>query len=164
MVASDNSIQTLFAAAPDTTQVYKFDAGAGQFLAAAFKVGGIWINGTANLLPGEAAFVNNGTQTPFTITFVGNVNQGSLTNSLVAGFNLISSQVPQAGLLETDLNAPVSNGEQVYRFISGAYEPAYSKVAGIWLPSQPQIDVGEGFWISKIAGANWTRTFDVNNP
>lgn len=162
LVAADNSVQTLFDAAPNGTQLFKFNAGNGSFDIATRSILG-WNNGTLQLLPGEAVFVNNTTASPFTITFVGNVNQGSLTNALIAGFNMISSQVPQAGLAETDLGLPVSNGEAVFRFTGSGYNIFSKSILG-WNPEEPQIDVGEGFWINKIASVNWTRNFDVNNP
>ena len=162
LVATDNTVETLFANVPNGTQIFKFDSGTAQFTPASKGLLG-WINGTLTVVPGEAIFVFNPDASPFTVTFVGNVNQGSLTNSLVAGFNMISSQVPQAGLVETDLGAPISNGEIVYKWNGTGYDPFSFGLLG-WLPSEPTINVGEGFWINKVAAADWTRNFDVNNP
>jgi len=162
LVASDNSVQTLLASAPAGTQVFKFNPTSGSFETASLGVFG-WVNGTLSLLPGEGFFVKNGGGSDFTVTFVGNVNQGSLTNSLVAGFNLVSSQVPQAGLVSTDLQMPTSNGDQVFRFNSDTGYTTHSLGIFGWVGGEPSVEVGEGFFVRKNASANWTRSFSVNN-
>jgi hypothetical protein len=60
---------------------------------------GSWQNGgdTFTLLPGAAAFFLNPSANNMTATFVGTVPQGSLTNTLYAGYNLVGSMVPTSG-------------------------------------------------------------------
>jgi hypothetical protein len=162
LVAADNSAQSLFASAPAGTQIFKFNPTSGSFETASLGIFG-WVNGTLSLVPGEGFFVKNGSASDFTVTFVGNVNQGSLTNSLVSGFNLVSSQVPQAGLVTTDLGMPTVNGDQVYRFDSTTGYTTHSLGIFGWVGGEPSVSVGEGFFVKKNAAVNWTRSFSVNN-
>jgi hypothetical protein len=112
------------------------------------------------LEPGEAAFINN-VGDAMTVTFVGEVRQGDLSTSLPAGFALASSQVPQEGMLATDLEFPAGDGDTIYLFRNGTYE-IYNFFFGAWSPSDPTINVAEGFFVNKAAAADWTRTFSVN--
>lgn len=114
------------------------------------------------IVPGEAYFLKNAGTGAFSITFVGNVNQGNLSNALVAGFNMVSSQVPQAGLIVTDLKAPIVSGEQVFVFNGTGYT-SYTLTFLGWSPSEPIIDVGQGFFVRKTAAGSWDRSFSVNN-
>ena len=113
---------------------------------------GFWLQ----LPPGAAAT---------TITFVGEVPQGSLSTDLDAGFNLVSSQVPQAGLVTTDLGLPAEDGDIVFTYSESA-DPKYGIATydfGAWDPAEPMVGVGEGFWVQKISAATWDRDFSVNN-
>jgi hypothetical protein len=53
------------------------------------------------VVPGEGVFVKNPTQTNIVITFVGEVMTGALSNNITAGFQILSSQVPQASWIPT---------------------------------------------------------------
>ena len=115
------------------------------------------------LVPGEGFFFRNPSATTITNTFVGNVKQGTLTTPLAAGFTLVASQVPQAGLVATDLGLPVGNNETVFRFDNSTSAYASSTLFfGTWSAGEPSIGVGEGFFMKKNATASWTRTFSVN--
>jgi hypothetical protein len=36
-----------------------------------------------------------------------------------------------------------------------------TKVKGFWSPGEPQIGVGQGFWLNALAGSVWTTNFTV---
>lgn len=123
------------------------------------------------LKPGEGVFIS--LPSAQTMTFVGEVPQGTLTTAVPTGFSLVSSQVPQASDLTTLGFSPV-DGDTVYQWLraSQSYDPnppAYfvSPEFTGWFPGEavgPTIGVGEGFFVSRIGAAgNWTRTFSVNN-
>jgi hypothetical protein len=127
----------------------------------------VWDN-DFEIKPGEGIFIKNPTQADITVTFVGEVMQstaGPLANSLVAGFNLKGSMVPQSGDLKAVLGYPAENGDVVYRFVNGGY------VASSYAPDDnnqlnwdvvPSPAVGEGFWIKSKTAKTWNRTFTVN--
>ena len=157
--AADNSVAALFPTAPVGSAIYKFVGGAFVANNRGFSA---WSNPTQTLVPGEAFFFKNPSASAITNTFVGEVPQGTLTTPLVAGFQLVSSQVPQAGAVSTDLALPIATGEAVYRFVNGAYI-THNRGFTSWSPSEPQVQVGEGFFLKKNASpANWTRNFTVN--
>ena len=97
-----NTVAVLFSSVPNGTSVFKFDSALGQYTGTTFLFGN-WGNPSFSLVPGEGFFFKNPGSTTITNTFVGNVKQGALTTSLSSGFTLVGSQVPQAGLVSTDL-------------------------------------------------------------
>jgi hypothetical protein len=122
--------------------------------------------------------VKNPTAQAVTITFVGEVPQGTLTTPLVAGLQIVSSQVPQQGTA-ADLGLPskvaqgASAGDQVYQFITNDATPAnnqkyyvstFDDLADDWVPALKPLDVGDAIFLKRIAAGNWTRTFNVNSP
>jgi hypothetical protein len=122
-----------------------------------------WSGGSLN--PGQGAFLN--LPTPATITFVGEVPQGNLTNNIPVNYGLLSHMVPQAiGLAAANL--PASPGDQVLfwdRAAQAFEEPSYVFFPGAgWTPSDPVPDVGEGFFYLNTGGTvrSWGRTFSVN--
>jgi hypothetical protein len=166
--AADNTIKALLANVPEGTTLYKFDASTGLFDIQNFF--GVWVpNENTTLNPGEGAFILNPGTTDVTLTFVGEVKQGTLTQSVPAGFSIQASQVPQEGQLDTDLKYPAGDGDTVYKFDEATqlYEISNffgDPATGVWVPSAPRLDVGESVFVNKLAAATWTRTFSVNNP
>jgi len=112
-----------------------------------------------------------------TMTFVGEVPQGNLTNPVTITGNklsLIASQVPvSAGLSTAIMNFPAADNDTIYFFDGPTqkYLDAITYAAGAgWFDSSgakdPTPAVGEGFFLVSGASANrtWTRTFTVNVP
>lgn len=158
-----NTVLALFPTVPNGTSVFKFDSATGSYTGSTFLFGS-WNNPSMTLVPGEGFFFKNPTVTTVVNTFVGNVKQGTLTTPLSAGFTLVGSQVPQSGLVTTDLGLPIGNAESVFKFDTAtqAYTGG-SFLFGSWSGGiEPTIGVGEGFFVKKNASASWTRTFTVN--
>jgi len=166
-----NTLPALFPSVPNNFTVYKFQNGA--YSVNRFKTTtGTWTDGTQTLVPGEGAFVNNPNSTAITNTFLGDVNSGTLTVPISTGFSMISSPVPQAGKLQTDLGlVPAATGSQsltVYQFANtGTGTPGYVITQyrfGAWpAAGEPTIGVGEGFFVNSSVAQNWTRTFSFTN-
>lgn len=155
-----NAVSNVVSGVPDGTLVYLW-TGTG-FSISTFDLGE-WDNGGQALGPGKAAFVRNPGATALTVTFVGEVPQGTLTTALGAGFNLVSSQVPQAGNLQSALGYTPADGDLVYKWNPATQGYSiFTFDLGEWDPAQPSIAVGEGFWVRKAAAGTWTRTFSVN--
>ena len=153
-----NTAPALFPSVPLGTTLYKFSGGA--FLLNTFGFSG-WGSTTETYVPGEGFFIKNPTATPYINTFVGNVKQGTLTTPVSSGFTLVGSQVPQSGLVVTDLQAPVAQFETIYKYDGTQYLPYVLGFSG-WNPSEPTVNVGEGFFLKKNNPGTWTRTFSVN--
>jgi uncharacterized delta-60 repeat protein len=131
--------------------------------------------GSMTLSPGDFAFIQNNSGTPFTVTFVGLVREGQLTVPLAAGYDYVSSMVPQAGGVQTVLGYNPEGGDTVMRWSGSDY--VYSVYIGIvpgypsgWMDGntddpvpEPVIDVGEGFAIENGSGPpeTWTQNFSA---
>jgi hypothetical protein len=116
------------------------------------------------LNPGEAAFYQSPSAT--TLTFVGEVRQGSLTNTLPAGIKVLrSSIVPQAGGVTSVLGVPAEGGDILNVYNAGFTSYVFDDADLIWTPSEPNIAVGQGFFYQKSnlgTIPNWVRNFTVN--
>lgn len=174
---ADNTIGTLFKSLPFGTQVYRFN-GTGFDIATYDDIDGKYISNnaallTAQILPGEGLFVKNNTATDQTVTFVGEVPQGNLSNPIPKGLSIRSSQVPQDGKITTDLGYPAKPGDQISKFDSttGKFVGPWSfddlvGPNGSWTlqgaANEPSVGVGESVFVRAVAAGTWTRTFNVN--
>jgi len=177
--AATNTINALFSPVPNGFQVYLYNTTTKVFDSAAFDdLEGAFLPaniGNKELLPGQGLFAKNPSAADVTITFVGEVPQGHLVTPLVAGLQIVSSQVPQAGTA-TDLGLPhtvaggMTAGDQIYKFVTDPTSPLYQKydastfddLEDNFLPALKPLAVGEAVFL-KLAKANsWTRDFTVN--
>ncbi len=155
----NNIVSKLFTTLPDGTTLYKFSGGA--YIINGYSADAGWDLPNMTLAPGEGTWIRNPGTAAISVTFVGNVPQGTLTTPVPAGFSIISSQVPQSAQLDTVLGFPVVDGDTVYFYRTGKYviDP-YSADAGWDTPPIP--NVGESFWVRTVVAKTWTRTFSVN--
>jgi hypothetical protein len=162
-------------------RVYVFDESTGGFFPAAQwspvpGVGfGTGATTTKEVPPGQGAFVfDPDTTGQRTLTFVGQVMQGTLSNPLPVGFSIRANQVPQAGSPDS-FGLPGTPGDRLFKFnkATGGYDTyqyagapfnAWRNSAGVSGPL-PSIGVGEAFFMFRASTAGtWNRTFNVNNP
>jgi hypothetical protein len=84
-----------------------------------------WLFGGTNVLaPGAACWFQNTQSNAVTFTFVGTIPAGSLTNTLVPGYNLVSSILPTSGDLCTNSLLSLTNyneGDAIYTFSGGSF-------------------------------------------
>jgi hypothetical protein len=170
----DNKVATLFPAPPEGTQVFKFDSTFDVYIQITFA-GGVWEGDDVDMLlsPGEGAWINP--PTSFAHTFVGEV-QLSSSVSLVSGFNMVGSVLPQSLPLDglandgsptapAGLGYPVGEGDSVFRFdpVSDTYtQDTYA--GGAWEGDSggpPTPNISEGFWINAAGPRTWSRNFVV---
>lgn len=147
---------------PAGAQLFKFNAGYTPYTMDEFDL--TWSpNASATLNPGEGAFFISPSAT--TITFVGEVLQGSLTNTLPAGIKVVrSSIVPQAGTLPA-LGVPGEAGDQAFLWSGGFTPYTFDEFDLSWTPSVPSVGVGQSFFYTKAAAGTqtqWIRNFTVN--
>lgn len=159
LVAASNKVPALFSTAPEGTILYKFNNATGSYALNSFELGE-WSSPNDELLPGDGAFIQSPSK--FTVTFVGEVKQGALSNPVPKGFSIKSSMVPQAGHLEKDLGYKPGDGDTAYfyRNATGAYDLAAYEL-GDW-SAAPNVAVGEAFFLNAVAATDWKRDFSVN--
>jgi hypothetical protein len=174
--AADNSIQSLFrnfqGTIPAGLKIYNFNTANGQFDTIQWNDLDNQYDSAADAAklvpPGNGVFVLNHTAAPLTLTFVGEVPQGQLSNPLPRGFSIKASQVPQDGRPDA-LGLPGQAGDKLYRYnkTTKQYDTyLYNDLDEAWNnPPLPVIPVGEAFFLFRATSAGtWTRTFSVNNP
>ena len=118
---------------------------------------------------GKGGFVRNLAVADMTITFVGEVPQGSITNTVwPSGYSIMGSAIPQGGAIQAALGFPgnEAGGDFVQQWIPGTgYGTANEYLGGgAWDPNEPTVSVGEGFFVRRLTagGTNWVRNFTVN--
>jgi hypothetical protein len=171
LTAPTNSITALFGGqVPSGFQVYIWDTTGKTFKVASFDSTFGWdpvdVAATA-ITPGMGIFAKAPKGSDVTVTFVGEVPQGTLSTTLVPGLQIVSSQVPQAGKLATDLGYTPEQADKIYQWDSTkqAYNFSSFDTTFGWDPSEPTLGVGEAIFLEKPAGAKnltWNRTFNVN--
>jgi len=138
-----------------------------------------WVSGTNLASPGVGFWFDSAATSNTTLTFVGTVPSGSITNTLVAGFNLVGSVVPMSGDLCSNSISALTNfniGDNIYTYniATAAYSEFTSVVAGSkasspntyhsnWtVAGDPTVtNVGQGFWYDATAAVNWVENYSV---
>jgi hypothetical protein len=164
--ATNDFLSAIIPTAPDGTQVLTFNVTNQTFAAdvPSYIEGFGWFP-DGEVKPGQGFFINLPSAT--TLTFVGEVRQGNLSAPIATGYSIQSSQVPQRGLVTTDLTLPATDGDQIFRW-DRATQTYFSEVPGYiegfgWFPSEPMMEIGESFFLLTSAAKPWTRTFNVGN-
>jgi hypothetical protein len=166
--ATNYNANTVLPYAPDGSLLYRFNPttqsyyDAGTYLAGVgwYPLSGNTNDPVLNLPLGEGFFV--WTPQSWTATFVGEVPQGSLNTPLPANYSIKASMVPQAGLLTSDLGFPALDTDQAWRWLSPAFLPYYYDGIDLaWYPTEPSLNVGEGFFLKTAIPRTWTRNFTV---
>jgi hypothetical protein len=162
---TNNTITSLFppGSVPDGFQLLKY---AGGWAASVWSdEDGTWngAGGAATLNMSEGALVKS--PQAATLTFVGEVQQGTLTVAIPQGVYAVrSSIVPQAGKLAADLGYVPADGDQVLKYSGGWSAGVWSDEDGTWNGAGDQtFAVGEGMMFKKTptSTGSWVRTFTV---
>jgi len=174
MASPNNAISNLLNASSGAFKGYKFYGWSGgvgaSYLPADTASATKWLGGgTETLLPGQAAFISiPAGAAAQTVTFVGTVPSGSLTNFFYGpGYTLVSSILPTSGLLTNGLMNynSATKGDQAYTFDNAlqAYDPGYStKASGQWITPPNITNVGSGFfYFTTNALETWVENFSV---
>jgi hypothetical protein len=141
-----------------------------------------WVNNATNVLaPGVGAWFDNATTNTFTLTFVGTVPTGSITNLLTPGFTLVGSAVPTSGDLISNSLSTLTNynvGDQIYTWSpaitnyivyassTNTKQSGYGD-GGHWSSfGDPTLtNVSEGFWYENNSGSTtvqWVENYSVS--
>jgi hypothetical protein len=155
---TNNTIGSLITDFPNFGNLLKWNGTGFDLATFAF---GSWDLPNITLNPGEGAFVN--VDQAWTLTFVGEVMQGNLTNSIPAGYSIRSSQVPQSGDVNTlGLTPALAPFDNLLKWNGASYDLFTVLPDGSWDPSTPAINVGQSVFLNVSAPTAWTRTFSVN--
>jgi hypothetical protein len=129
-----------------------------------------WTTPGANYNPGIGLFVNNPSNFPVTVTIVGTVLQGNLTNAAVtaAGYSLVGSQFPVQGGVTTTYGYVPVNTDYVLTWTGSGFSapntfgPTTKNTIPHWTSGEPQIGVGLSvFLYTTNAHPLWATNFVV---
>jgi hypothetical protein len=161
LTTTNNTLGGILPTVPPGSIFQKFGAGWSAYVFDDADL--VWTpNASATLAPGEGGFFKSPVAT--TLTFVGEVKQGSLTNDLPIGlYTVVGSQVPQAGTA-TALGIPGEAGDVLQKWNNGWSAFVFDDADLVWTPSVPSFGVGEAFFYKKSPTATqskWIRNFTV---
>jgi hypothetical protein len=163
--ATGNSVASIFGdQLVNGGTVYKYNTATSSYTVLLYDPLGGWAPAAATTLvpPGEGVFVRVNAAT--TVTFVGDVPQGSLSVNIPVGFSIRASQVPQEGnVVAAPFNFPARAGDTIYQFLPAqTYQSSvYEDLSQTWSRAV-NVKVGEAFFVRATAARDWTRTFNVN--
>jgi len=157
-VSPDNTVAALLPSVPNGTQLFKYANGAGYTTNTCS--GGMWTDGSATLNPGEAVFFNNVARTNVLLTFAGTILQSTVSNTIPAGYSLVSPMIPLPGAISS---FPARGGDQI-QFYNKKVWTTYTYISGRWaLPGPAFTPIvfapGQAFFISKKSPAVWTQSY-----
>lgn len=110
---------------------------------------------------GTGVMLKNTAASDVTVTVVGEVMQGSLTNTWNAGFSPRGALVPQAGGISTVHNF-TQVGDKVLVFNAGwSPQNEYFGVVDGWELGEPNLAVGQAVMVNSLSGGSWVRDFTV---
>jgi outer membrane protein assembly factor BamB len=160
---TNHFVRSLFEGVPEGTTITKFNESTEQDETATFvsEAEG-WTGPNFSLSPGEGAMVENISANGFTVTLIGEVLQGYLVNPVRDTVSQRSSMTPQGGGLDSDLQFGAQEGEEIWRYNNetSTYD-IYAFLNPAWSREEPQINVGESFWILGVSERNWVREYSV---
>ena len=160
---TNNNLSTVLPVLPDGAQILTWNAALQSFNDANVYFDGFGWVPDAPLPPGVGAFLFM--PIAGTVTFVGEVPQGNLTNAIPSNFSLISHIVPQSIGVEA-AGLPSADGDQVL-FWNAAIQQFADAVVYFdgfgWVGGDPTPAVAEGFFYFNTSTLRqWGRTFSVN--
>ncbi len=157
--AQNNRLAVVFPGVPQGTEVYEF--GAGDFSTNILTTNAlsqlVWQDPLETLLPGVGAFVLNPTNKVLTVSIFGNAASTSVTNPVPAGLSSTASYTAVWGGLTSKLGLSLSPFDNVYRWEKGRFVVYTQLPGGGWYPTEPNIGLGEGFFINASQPTNWVE-------
>lgn len=171
--SSDDTVKSVLSAPPVGTVIYGWNGGfSANGYGTFFPDTGdpadlVWDNPDQHLALGSGVLVF--APSAFTVTFVGEVAQGNLSTTLSKGFNFASSQVPQAGGMQSVLGYAPHVGDVVYTWSAGfsangfgTFFPDTNDPADlVWDSGEPVLAVGDAVLLFSKDGQSWDRNFVV---
>jgi hypothetical protein len=161
-----NTVALWWPDAPDGSQILKYVPDQGYEVSTFDGITKTWSNPDLEIPIGQGFYFRNSSSQTITNTFVGEVHQGFLTNTLPAGYSMKGSLVPQTGSINSVHAIPGEPGDYIRTLtntngIETENISAFDETLNQWIPDLT-LHVGEGFWIYKQHPQNWVRYFVAN--
>jgi hypothetical protein len=158
---TDLSVAALFPEMPEGTEIHEIIYG--EYTTNAYH-DGQWEQPDEQLSIGEGAFLINPSAQDKTVTFVGEIAQGDLTNSIPAGLSIRCSVIPREGKVTAVLGLTLSPFDNIYVSTNNTLKVFTYLPGGNWHPFEPSLRVAESFIINASAPTNWITHFELTQP
>jgi hypothetical protein len=170
---TNNTLQSVFSTnLPNLTKIYVFSGGGWQNVQYSSASGGKWLGAATNLVsaalnPGYGVMVSIPTTLPPTnivVPLVGQVLQGAYTNTITAGLQIVSCQIPLSGQIDTNLFYKPTKLDKVYTWNAGIQNyngtsPQWSGTS--WLGGDPALSVNQPVFLNAKSNTVWGVNFTV---
>ncbi|MBI3882388.1 MAG: Ig-like domain-containing protein [Verrucomicrobia bacterium] len=162
LVPATNKVGAIFRGVPNGTTLAQFRNASNDYAVNSYdEAFNVWDDPDQPFGLGDATFILNPGTTNFTVAFSGTLPAGTQTRALPHGYQMSGVSWPQDGLLQVAHGYVPSDGDIVYRYRSNRYLISqYFAAFGAW-DIEPDVKVGEGFFIFRATAGNWTRTFSL---
>lgn len=171
---TNNLLRTIIPTYADGGQLLTWNPALQTFVQFFYDATDGWLDGTLaqanpDVSPGKGFFLLNPLGTAQTVTFVGEVPQGTaLSTPIGVNYSLVGSIPPLAGTA-TSLTLPAVGGNQLLKwdvirqtYIQYFYDETDGWLDGTLAQVDPPLAVGEGFFVLNTgAAATWTQNFSV---
>jgi len=161
---SDYQLDAVLPSVPPGTMIYKWQDGGSSEAFTFDDFDLVWypVTSFSTLAPGEGGLIRNYAGSSFTVSFAGKVKEGHLVNPLPyvsSPASLIrSSLVAQPGKISEVLGYEPDGGDMVFVYRNGGYTTYYYDDFDLeWLPSEPELQVGEAVRIRPAVTKDWVR-------
>ncbi|MGA3163818.1 MAG: hypothetical protein ABSD77_06460 [Verrucomicrobiota bacterium] len=155
---------------PNNTKAFAFVNGG--WLGATYNASQAkWVGSATNyvnaaLNPGGGVMVQIPATPPtnVTVTFVGNVLQGAITNTVNAGYQVISTPFPLSGQCDTNFGYKPSKNDKIFTWNPSTqlYNSGSIYNGTRFTPSDPQLAVGQPVFLQASSNNVWGLKFNVN--
>jgi hypothetical protein len=169
----DNKLNTILPLGPDLAEVYTWDGiGFQPFV----FVEGAWIlpAGTPSLptlAPGEGFWYHLPTPlpvNPYTVVFVGEVPQGTVTRTVGMGFQMVGPPAGWAGYRTGTLASqgfPAADLDQFFFYHCDTLSWESGLYLGAYFPGDAPLTLPQATWTAKdTAPADWSQTVNLHGP
>jgi len=158
----DNTLPTLLSGGPAKLTVSTWDSDSASWKASTF--GDAWSDAGLVVAPGQAALFENKSVDRVTLTFVGEVVQGSLSTTVPSGESYHAATLPIAGGLAANFGFPTANGLKVSLLENATGDwTTHTFSDGTWSPSEPSLAAAQGFRVTANAATSWDRDISLNS-
>jgi hypothetical protein len=156
---TNNTLGVVIPNPPPLSQFFKFNGGYSAYQFDDIDL--VWTpNPNVSLAPGEGGFFISPVNT--TLTFVGEVLQGRLTNTLPLNTKVIRCPMVPVAAPISFFGLPFDPLDQLFMFSGGFTAYQFDDIDLVWTPSEPVIPVGGAFFYLKTGPhTNWVQNFTV---
>jgi hypothetical protein len=123
--------------------------------------GGVWSDPAQILNPGQGFIFYNPGAGPFTVTFLGVIPQGRLSNAIPAGWSIRCAMFPASGGISRRTKLELTPGDHIFFWEAGTFRQ-YTFLGGqSWFPEEPESRAARAFFVFANKAVLWEADFSL---